>query len=182
MFLVCSLTGANIPTHVIHIKSQWKPCSAKQLFFLFQLRYQKCLVARPPSQRAGCSSAPSPDSVTRRVTTSVKRGVQSLIDTLKTKKQPSELPQQWCHPRQRAPSVRPKMPPTTPSTPQHVISASHGYRGCTYMLNTAAAEKAEDSSTRPGNAKMIEKKKKKHICCQVRIEKLATLRTFYSRD
>uniref|UniRef100_A0A3Q3VX69 Uncharacterized protein n=1 Tax=Mola mola TaxID=94237 RepID=A0A3Q3VX69_MOLML len=58
------------------------------------LRYQKCLVARPPSQRAGSSSAPSPDSVTRRVTTSVKRGVQSLIDTLKTKKQPSELPQQ----------------------------------------------------------------------------------------
>ncbi|KAM3613043.1 uncharacterized protein V6R79_019285 [Siganus canaliculatus] len=58
------------------------------------LRYQKCLVARPPSQRAGSSSAHSPDSVTRRVTTSVKRGVQSLIDTLKTKKQPSELPQQ----------------------------------------------------------------------------------------
>ncbi|XP_047190364.1 amyloid beta precursor protein binding family B member 2 isoform X2 [Scophthalmus maximus] len=56
------------------------------------LRYQKCLVARPPSQRAGSSSSPSADSVTRRVTTSVKRGVQSLIDTLKTKKQPSELP------------------------------------------------------------------------------------------
>uniref|UniRef100_A0A3P9MZL0 PID domain-containing protein n=1 Tax=Poecilia reticulata TaxID=8081 RepID=A0A3P9MZL0_POERE len=48
------------------------------------LRYQKCLVARPPSQH----------SVTRRVTTSVKRSVQSLIDTLKPKKQPSELPQQ----------------------------------------------------------------------------------------
>ncbi|XP_056136750.1 amyloid beta precursor protein binding family B member 2 isoform X1 [Lampris incognitus] len=58
------------------------------------LRYQKCLVARPPSQRAGSSSSPSPDSVTRRVTTSVKRGVQSLIDTLKPKKPPSELPQQ----------------------------------------------------------------------------------------
>lgn len=58
------------------------------------LRYQKCLVARPPSQRAGSSSSPSSDSVTRRVTTSVKRGVQSLIDTLKTKKQPPELPQQ----------------------------------------------------------------------------------------
>ncbi|XP_041709427.1 amyloid-beta A4 precursor protein-binding family B member 2 isoform X3 [Coregonus clupeaformis] len=57
------------------------------------LRYQKCLVARPPSQRAG-SSSPPPDSVTRRVTTSVKRGVQSLIDTLKTKKTSSELPQQ----------------------------------------------------------------------------------------
>ncbi|XP_024139031.1 amyloid-beta A4 precursor protein-binding family B member 2 isoform X1 [Oryzias melastigma] len=58
------------------------------------LRYQKCLVARPPSQRAGSSSSPSPDSVTRRVTTSVKRSVQSLIDTLKPKKQSSELPQQ----------------------------------------------------------------------------------------
>uniref|UniRef100_A0A667WRX2 Amyloid beta protein binding family B member 2 n=1 Tax=Myripristis murdjan TaxID=586833 RepID=A0A667WRX2_9TELE len=58
------------------------------------LRYQKCLVARPPSQRAGSSSSPSSDSVTRRVTTSVKRGVQSLIDTLKPKKQSSELPQQ----------------------------------------------------------------------------------------
>ncbi|CAN9514974.1 unnamed protein product [Ophioblennius macclurei] len=58
------------------------------------LRYQKCLVARPPSQRAGSSTSPSADSVTRRVTTSVKRGVQSLIDTLKPKKQPSELPQQ----------------------------------------------------------------------------------------
>ncbi|XP_036825812.1 amyloid-beta A4 precursor protein-binding family B member 2 isoform X3 [Oncorhynchus mykiss] len=57
------------------------------------LRYQKCLVARPPSQRAS-SSSPPPDSVTRRVTTSVKRGVQSLIDTLKTKKPSSELPQQ----------------------------------------------------------------------------------------
>ncbi|XP_041846175.1 amyloid-beta A4 precursor protein-binding family B member 2 isoform X2 [Melanotaenia boesemani] len=58
------------------------------------LRYQKCLVARPPAQRAGSSSSPSADSVTRRVTTSVKRSVQSLIDTLKTKKQSSELPQQ----------------------------------------------------------------------------------------
>ncbi|XP_031713615.1 amyloid-beta A4 precursor protein-binding family B member 2 isoform X1 [Anarrhichthys ocellatus] len=58
------------------------------------LRYQKCLVARPPSQRAGSSSSPSADTVTRRVTTSVKRGVLSLIDTLKPKKQPSELPQQ----------------------------------------------------------------------------------------
>ncbi|KAG7230295.1 hypothetical protein INR49_024399 [Caranx melampygus] len=62
--------------------------------FQCHLRYQKCLVARPPSQRAGSSTSPSADSVTRRVTTSVKRGVQSLIDTLKPKKQPSELPQQ----------------------------------------------------------------------------------------
>ncbi|XP_061901982.1 amyloid beta precursor protein binding family B member 2 [Entelurus aequoreus] len=58
------------------------------------LRYQKCLVARPPSQRAGTSSPPAADPVTRRVSTSVKRGVQSLIDTLKAKKQPSEVPQQ----------------------------------------------------------------------------------------
>ncbi|XP_019730386.1 amyloid beta A4 precursor protein-binding family B member 2-like isoform X3 [Hippocampus comes] len=58
------------------------------------LRYQKCLVARPPLQRAGSSSSPAADSVSRRVSTSVKRGVQSLIDTLKAKKQPSELPQQ----------------------------------------------------------------------------------------
>ncbi|XP_037117824.1 amyloid-beta A4 precursor protein-binding family B member 2-like isoform X1 [Syngnathus acus] len=58
------------------------------------LRYQKCLVARPPSQRAGCSSSPAADSVSRRVSTSVKRSVQSLIDTLKAKKPPSELPQQ----------------------------------------------------------------------------------------
>ncbi|KAG7274812.1 hypothetical protein CRUP_010309, partial [Coryphaenoides rupestris] len=52
--------------------------------------------ARAASSSSSSSSSPSPstspDSVTRRVTTSVKRGVQSLIDTLKTKKQPSELP------------------------------------------------------------------------------------------
>ncbi|XP_076148322.1 amyloid beta precursor protein binding family B member 2 isoform X2 [Alosa pseudoharengus] len=58
------------------------------------LRYQKCLVARSPTQRAGCSSPPPPGSVTRRVTTSVKRGVQSLIDTLKQKKPSPELPNQ----------------------------------------------------------------------------------------
>ncbi|XP_076848612.1 amyloid beta precursor protein binding family B member 2 [Brachyhypopomus gauderio] len=56
------------------------------------LRYQKCLVARPPSQKA-CSSAPPSDSVTRRVSTSVKRGVLSLIDTLKQKRPVTELPQ-----------------------------------------------------------------------------------------
>lgn len=57
-----------------------------------QLRYQKCLVARPPSQKA-CSQAPPADSVTRRVSTSVKRGVLSLIDTLKQKRPVTELPQ-----------------------------------------------------------------------------------------
>ncbi|XP_043917424.1 amyloid-beta A4 precursor protein-binding family B member 2-like isoform X2 [Protopterus annectens] len=56
------------------------------------LRYQKCLVARPPPQRARASSAPPTDSVTRRVTTSVKRGVLSIIDTLKQKRPVSEIP------------------------------------------------------------------------------------------
>lgn len=56
------------------------------------LRYQKCLVARPPSQKA-CGSSPPGDSVSRRVSTSVKRGVLSLIDTLKQKKPVTESPQ-----------------------------------------------------------------------------------------
>ncbi|XP_058240710.1 amyloid beta precursor protein binding family B member 2 isoform X3 [Hemibagrus wyckioides] len=56
------------------------------------LRYQKCLVARPPSQKS-CSQCPPSDSVTRRVSTSVKRGVLSLIDTLKQKRPVTELPQ-----------------------------------------------------------------------------------------
>ncbi|KAI5097664.1 amyloid beta A4 precursor protein-binding family B member 2 isoform X6, partial [Silurus meridionalis] len=49
------------------------------------LRYQKCLVSQKSST---CSSPSSSDSVTRRVTTSVKRGVQSIIDTLKKKPAP----------------------------------------------------------------------------------------------
>ncbi|XP_061627138.1 amyloid beta precursor protein binding family B member 2 isoform X2 [Phyllopteryx taeniolatus] len=56
------------------------------------LRYQKCLVARPLSQKA-CGSSPPGDSVSRRVSTSVKRGVLSLIDTLKQKRPVAELPQ-----------------------------------------------------------------------------------------
>ncbi|XP_043969710.1 amyloid-beta A4 precursor protein-binding family B member 2 isoform X4 [Gambusia affinis] len=56
------------------------------------LRYQKCLVARPPSQKA-CGSSPPGDSVSRRVSTSVKRGVLSLIDTIKQKRPVTELPQ-----------------------------------------------------------------------------------------
>ncbi|XP_067353032.1 amyloid beta precursor protein binding family B member 2 isoform X8 [Channa argus] len=56
------------------------------------LRYHKCLVARPPSQKA-CGSSPPGDSVSRRVSTSVKRGVLSLIDTLKQKRPVTELPQ-----------------------------------------------------------------------------------------
>ncbi|CAM4549084.1 unnamed protein product [Lepidochelys olivacea] len=55
------------------------------------LRYQKCLVARPPSQKARPPPPPA-DSMTRRVTTNVKRGVLSLIDTLKQKRPVSEMP------------------------------------------------------------------------------------------
>ncbi|XP_053371078.1 amyloid beta precursor protein binding family B member 2 isoform X2 [Clarias gariepinus] len=54
------------------------------------LRYQKCLVSQKSST---CSSPSSSDSVTRRVTTSVKRSVQSIIDTLKKKPTP-EMPHQ----------------------------------------------------------------------------------------
>nr|XP_020734600.1 amyloid beta A4 precursor protein-binding family B member 2 isoform X5 [Odocoileus virginianus texanus] len=56
------------------------------------LRYQKCLVARPPSQKVRPPPPPA-DSVTRRVTTNVKRGVLSLIDTLKQKRPVTETPQ-----------------------------------------------------------------------------------------
>ncbi|KAM4854616.1 amyloid beta precursor protein binding family B member 2 isoform 6-T12 [Thomomys bottae] len=55
------------------------------------LRYQKCLVARPPSQKMRPPPPPA-DSVTRRVTTNVKRGVLSLIDTLKQKRPVTETP------------------------------------------------------------------------------------------
>ncbi|XP_071663515.1 amyloid beta precursor protein binding family B member 2 isoform X10 [Patagioenas fasciata] len=55
------------------------------------LRYQKCLVARPPSQKVRPPPPPA-DSVTRRVTTNVKRGVLSLIDTLKQKRPVTEMP------------------------------------------------------------------------------------------
>ncbi|XP_062875164.1 amyloid beta precursor protein binding family B member 2 isoform X2 [Trichomycterus rosablanca] len=58
------------------------------------LRYQKCLVSHSSSRRLSSSSSPSSsDSVTRRVTSSVKRSVQSIIDTLKKKPAP-EMPQQ----------------------------------------------------------------------------------------
>lgn len=51
------------------------------------LRYQKCLGKR------SSSSPPPVDSITRRLTSSVKRGVQSIIDTLKKKPAP-EVPHQ----------------------------------------------------------------------------------------
>uniref|UniRef100_A0A803SRU0 Amyloid beta precursor protein binding family B member 2 n=1 Tax=Anolis carolinensis TaxID=28377 RepID=A0A803SRU0_ANOCA len=56
------------------------------------LRYQKCLVARPPSQKVRPPPPPPADSMTRRVTTNVKRGVLSLIDTLKQKRPVSDTP------------------------------------------------------------------------------------------
>ncbi|ELV10428.1 Amyloid beta A4 precursor protein-binding family B member 2 [Tupaia chinensis] len=56
-----------------------------------KLRYQKCLVARPPSQKVRPPPPPA-DSMTRRVTTNVKRGVLSLIDTLKQKRPVTETP------------------------------------------------------------------------------------------
>ncbi|XP_077157880.1 amyloid beta precursor protein binding family B member 2 isoform X10 [Paroedura picta] len=55
------------------------------------LRYQKCLVARPPSQKVRPPPPPA-DSVTRRVTSNVKRGVMSLIDTLKQKRPVTDTP------------------------------------------------------------------------------------------
>ncbi|XP_076026381.1 amyloid beta precursor protein binding family B member 2 isoform X2 [Genypterus blacodes] len=67
-------------------------CVSEAVQAACMLRYQKCLVARPPSQKA-CGSSPPGDSVSRRVSTSVKRGVLSLIDTLKQKRPVTELPQ-----------------------------------------------------------------------------------------
>uniref|UniRef100_A0A8C6YBS5 Amyloid beta protein binding family B member 2 n=1 Tax=Naja naja TaxID=35670 RepID=A0A8C6YBS5_NAJNA len=55
------------------------------------LRYQKCLVARPLSQKVRPPPPPA-DSVTKRVTTNVKRGVLSLIDTLKQKRPVTDMP------------------------------------------------------------------------------------------
>uniref|UniRef100_A0AAY4APU8 Uncharacterized protein n=1 Tax=Denticeps clupeoides TaxID=299321 RepID=A0AAY4APU8_9TELE len=46
------------------------------------LRYQKCLDARPPSTSL-CPSGPTADSMARRVGSSVKKGVQSLLGSLK---------------------------------------------------------------------------------------------------
>ncbi|XP_070613132.1 amyloid beta precursor protein binding family B member 2 isoform X5 [Erythrolamprus reginae] len=55
------------------------------------LRYQKCLVARPLSQKVRPPPPPA-DSMTRRVTTNVKRGALSLIDTLKQKRPVTDMP------------------------------------------------------------------------------------------
>uniref|UniRef100_A0A8D2LPF4 PID domain-containing protein n=1 Tax=Varanus komodoensis TaxID=61221 RepID=A0A8D2LPF4_VARKO len=55
------------------------------------LRYQKCLDARPQST-SSCLPAPPADSVARRVGSTVKRGVQSLLGTLKPKRQGAQTP------------------------------------------------------------------------------------------
>ncbi|XP_003199365.2 amyloid beta precursor protein binding family B member 1 isoform X1 [Danio rerio] len=47
------------------------------------LRYQKCLDARPPISGSSCLPGPPADSVARRVGSSVKKGVQSLLGSFK---------------------------------------------------------------------------------------------------
>ncbi|XP_031427682.1 amyloid-beta A4 precursor protein-binding family B member 1 isoform X2 [Clupea harengus] len=47
------------------------------------LRYQKCLDARPPSSGGSCLPGPPADSVARRVGSSVRKGVQSLLGSFR---------------------------------------------------------------------------------------------------
>ncbi|XP_066444656.1 amyloid beta precursor protein binding family B member 1 isoform X3 [Eleutherodactylus coqui] len=54
------------------------------------LRYQKCLDARP--QTVSCLPTPPADSVARRVGSSVRRGVQSLLGSFKTKRPGGQTP------------------------------------------------------------------------------------------
>ncbi|XP_069825401.1 amyloid beta precursor protein binding family B member 1 [Dendropsophus ebraccatus] len=54
------------------------------------LRYQKCLDARP--QSVSCLPTPPADSVARRVGSSVRRGVQSLLGSLKPKRPGGQTP------------------------------------------------------------------------------------------
>lgn len=65
-------------------------CSAEFSFMLVsvlfvppQLRYQKCLDARPPSGGGSCLPGPPADSVARRVGSSVRKGVQSLLGSFR---------------------------------------------------------------------------------------------------
>ncbi|XP_066475774.1 amyloid beta precursor protein binding family B member 1 [Tiliqua scincoides] len=55
------------------------------------LRYQKCLDARPQST-SSCLPAPPADSVARRVGSTVRKGVQTLLGTLKPKRQGAQTP------------------------------------------------------------------------------------------
>ncbi|NWT05178.1 APBB1 protein, partial [Mionectes macconnelli] len=56
-----------------------------------QLRYQKCLDARPQAS-SSCLPAPPADSVARRVGSSVRRGVQTLLGTLKPRRGGAQTP------------------------------------------------------------------------------------------
>ncbi|KAG5837551.1 hypothetical protein ANANG_G00240550 [Anguilla anguilla] len=55
------------------------------------LRYQKCLDARPPSS-SSCLPTPPADSVARRVGSSVKKGVQTLLGSFKQRMSVAESP------------------------------------------------------------------------------------------
>ncbi|XP_048349237.1 amyloid beta precursor protein binding family B member 1 isoform X2 [Sphaerodactylus townsendi] len=55
------------------------------------LRYQKCLDARPQST-SSCLPAPPADSLARRVGSTVQKGVQTLLGTLKPKRQGAQTP------------------------------------------------------------------------------------------
>ncbi|NXV24075.1 APBB1 protein, partial [Uria aalge] len=55
------------------------------------LRYQKCLDARPQAS-SSCLPAPPADSVARRVGSSVRRGVQTLLGTLKPRRLGAQTP------------------------------------------------------------------------------------------
>nr|AAH84636.1 Unknown (protein for MGC:98941) [Xenopus laevis] len=54
------------------------------------LRYQKCLDGRP--QGSSCLPTPPADSVARRVGSSVRRGVQSILGSFKTKRPGGQTP------------------------------------------------------------------------------------------
>uniref|UniRef100_A0A8C8RXS1 PID domain-containing protein n=1 Tax=Pelusios castaneus TaxID=367368 RepID=A0A8C8RXS1_9SAUR len=55
------------------------------------LRYQKCLDARPQAP-SSCLPAPPANSVARRVGSSVRKGVQSLLGSLKSKRLGAQTP------------------------------------------------------------------------------------------
>ncbi|XP_053163970.1 amyloid beta precursor protein binding family B member 1 isoform X2 [Hemicordylus capensis] len=55
------------------------------------LRYQKCLDARPQTS-SSCLPAPPADSVARRVGSTVRKGVQTLLGTFKPKRQGAQTP------------------------------------------------------------------------------------------
>ncbi|NWV45481.1 APBB1 protein, partial [Daphoenositta chrysoptera] len=65
--------------------------SAPGTFRCHMLRYQKCLDARPQAS-SSCLPAPPADSVARRVGSSVRRGVQTLLGTLKPRRGGAQTP------------------------------------------------------------------------------------------